>query len=229
MVSVQQFSSWNTWNTSCEARTEEHAFIFCVFNGLLQLPFSWFLAQHGGFESTLRIACGGSCAEGSPWHRRYSKMALSCQHYSKFYLNLVEIFRCWAWSECLFELWSNFIARCLTPRFQSWEARGEDPQHQGTAAIRRLRLSVTPNGNLSLLVSQIAAGQTEKGFTNARVWYLRGKWDMHGAWQQKDKVWRGVKALTRRVNQDVWYRLIWLIDDDNNHSIFRSEVLGHCF
>lgn len=52
--------------------------------------------------------------------------------------------------------------------------------------------SVTP-------VSQIASGQTEKGFTNARVWYLRGKWDMHGAWQQKDKVWRGVKALTRRV------------------------------
>lgn len=143
MVSVQQFSSWNTWNTCCEARTEEHAFIFCVFNGLLQLPFSWFLAQHGGFESTLRIACGGSRAEGSPWHRRYSKMALSCQHYSKFYLNLVEIFRCWAWSECLFELWRNFIARCLTPRFQSWEARGEDPQHQGTAATRRLRLSVT--------------------------------------------------------------------------------------
>lgn len=81
-----------TWNTCCDARTEEHAFVFCVFNGLLQLPFSLLLAQHGGFESTLCIACGGSCAKGSPWHRRYSKMALSCQHDSKFYLNLVEIF-----------------------------------------------------------------------------------------------------------------------------------------
>lgn len=128
MVSVQQFSSWNTWNTCCEARTEEHACIFCVFNGLLQLPFSWFLAQHGGFESTLRIACGGSCAEGSPWHRRYSKMALSCQHYSKFYLNLVEIFRCWAWT--LKEFYRK-MSHSPFPILRGPWRRSTTPRHSG--------------------------------------------------------------------------------------------------
>ncbi len=102
--------------------------------------------------------------------------------YSKFYLKLcwdVSFRKCraqgrrWAWSECFFKLFEFYASyrkmwRLIPSRFQSWEARGEDPQHQGTAPKNQSPQDVCDSGwlesgwkSVTLVSSQIASSQAK--------------------------------------------------------------------